>query len=86
MNAVQDRPVNLDLVLDVPVTLSAGLGKCEMPLGEVLKLTPGSVVQLDKAATDPIDLVVNGKLIGRGEIVILEQRFGVRICELVNQA
>lgn len=86
MNAVQETPANLNLLLDVPVSLTAELGGCQLPMGEVLQLAPGSVVQLDKSASQPVDLLVNGKLIARGEVVVLDDRFGVKITELVAPA
>jgi flagellar motor switch protein FliN len=84
MNPLQEAPTNLDLVLDVPVTLTAELGGCNLPMGEVLQLNVGSVVQLDKLASEPVDLLVNGKLIARGEVVVLEDRFGIKITELLS--
>jgi flagellar motor switch protein FliN/FliY len=77
---------NLDLVLDVPVKLTVELGSCLLPMREVLQLGIGSVVQLDKAADDPVQLSVNGKLVALGEIVVVENRFGIKITELVGQA
>ncbi|MCS7091251.1 MAG: flagellar motor switch protein FliN [Verrucomicrobiota bacterium] len=83
MNATLPLPQNLDLVLDVPVNLSIELGGCQLPMREVLQLQIGSVVQLDKPADAPVDLTVNGKLIARGEVVVIEDRFGVKITEVV---
>ncbi len=84
MNATVEAPPNLDLVLDVPVNLTVELGGCKLPMADVLQLNVGSVVQLDKPATEPVDLLVNGKLIARGEVVVLEDRFGLKITELVS--
>jgi flagellar motor switch protein FliN len=84
MSSLHEAPPNLDLVLDVPVSLTAELGSCKLPMGEVLQLGVGSVVQLDKRSTEPVDLLVNGKLIARGEVVVLEGRFGIKIVELVS--
>lgn len=86
MNATMDTPPNLDLLLDVPVKLSVELGSCQMPMREVLLLNVGSVVQLDKIADAPVDLYVNHKLIARGEVVVVEDRFGIKITELITQA
>jgi flagellar motor switch protein FliN/FliY len=71
-------------VLDVPVSLTVELGGCKLPKGEVLQLGPGSVVQLEKLASEPVELLVNGKLIARGEVVVLEDRFGVKITQLIK--
>jgi flagellar motor switch protein FliN len=82
MDTLDNSPANLDLVLDVPVNLTVELGACSLPMREVLQLGPGSVVQLDKSAGDPVELMVNGKLIARGEVVVMENRFGIRILDL----
>ena len=75
MNATAEAPTNLNIVLDVPVSLTIELGGCQLPMREVLQLTMGSVVQLDKAADAPVELSINGKLIARGEVVVIEERF-----------
>jgi flagellar motor switch protein FliN/FliY len=77
---------NLDVLLDVPVNLSVELGGCHMPMRDVLQLSAGTVVQLDKAADAPVDLYVNRKLVARGEVVVVEDRFGIKITELVSAA
>ena len=84
MNATAESPNNLNLVLDVPVSLTIELGSCQMPMREVLQLNVGSVVQLDKPADAPVELSVNGKLIARGEVVVIEDRFGVKITEVIG--
>ncbi|HEY9175714.1 MAG TPA: flagellar motor switch protein FliN [Verrucomicrobiae bacterium] len=84
MNATLETPANLNLVLDVPVSLTIELGSCQMPMKEVLQLNVGSVVQLDKAADSPVELSINGKLIARGEVVVIEDRFGVKITEVLG--
>ena len=85
MNATASN-ANLNLVLDVPVSLTIELGSCQLPMREVLQLTVGSVVQLDKQADAPVELSVNGKLIARGEVVVVEERFGVKITEVLGSA
>ncbi len=86
MNSIAEPPANLSLVLDVPVSLTIELGGCQLPMKEVLQLAVGSVVQLDKPADAPVDLSINGKLIARGEVVVVEDRFGVKITEVIGQA
>jgi len=86
MNATTDYPPNLNIVLDVPVSLTVELGSCQMPMREVLQLSPGSVVQLDKTAGAPVELRVNHKLVARGEVVVVEERLGIRITELTGSA
>lgn len=84
MNPTAETPANLSLVLDVPVSLTIELGSCQLPMKEVLQLNVGSVVQLDKSADAPVELSVNGKLIARGEVVVVEDRFGVKITEVIG--
>ena len=84
MNATLENPSNLNLVLDVPVSLTIELGGCQLPMREVLQLNIGSVVQLDKAADAPVELSINGKLIARGEVVVIEDRYGVKITEVLG--
>jgi flagellar motor switch protein FliN/FliY len=71
-------------LLDVAVKLTAELGRVSMPIGEVLKLGPGSVVGLDRAIAEPIDLFVQGVLFARGEVVVVEDRFAIRIQEIID--
>jgi len=77
---------NLDIVLDVPLKLTVELGGCLLPLREVLQLGIGSVVQLAKPADEPVQLSVNRKLVARGEIVVVENRFGIKITEVLAGA
>jgi len=85
MNATAENPTNINLVLDVPVNLTIELGGCQLPMREVLQLAVGSVVQLDKPADAPVELSINGKLIARGEVVVIEDHFGVKITEIIDQ-
>jgi flagellar motor switch protein FliN len=74
----------MDLLLDVQLDLSVELGRSAMPVKEVLQLGPGSVVELDKLGGEPVDVLVNGRLIARGEVVVVDENFGVRITEIVG--
>lgn len=76
-------PGGMRLLLDVPLEVAVELGRSKKPLREVMELGPGSVVELDKQAGDPVDVLVNGKLVARGEVVVVEENFGVRITQLV---
>ncbi len=76
----------LDLVLDVKVKVTVQLGSCMLPMREVLALAPGSVIQLQHRASDPVGLYVNDKLVARGEVVVVDGHFGIRITELVSKA
>ncbi len=86
MNAPLAVPANLDILLDVPVTLTVELGSCQLPMREVLQLAEGSVVSLDKPAGTPVELRANNKLVARGEVVVVEDRLGIRITELATAA
>lgn len=77
---------NLNLLLDVGVTLSVELGRARLTLGEVMALRRGSVIELDKLAGEPADVYVNGKLIARGEVVMLDEKFGIKINDIVTRA
>ncbi len=79
-------PANLDMLLDVPVSLSVELGTTQLPMKEVLELGEGSVITLDKEADAPVELYVNSRLIARGEVVVVEDRFGIKITEIIDKA
>ena len=76
--------LNLDVILDVPVTLSLEVGRARLPIRNLLQLNQGSVVELERGACESLDVFVNGTLIGRGEVVTVGERFGVRMTELVS--
>lgn len=78
--------VNLDLVLEVPVTVSLQVGQTEIPIRDLVGLTEGSVVALERNCTDPMDVMVNGKLIAHGEIVLVDESFGVRLTDVISPA
>ena len=85
--AEQDVDVqNINLIIDVPVRVTVRLGQAFKTIGEVLNLAPGSVIELDKMAGDPVDILVNGKLIARGEVVVIDENFGIRITEITNRS
>lgn len=77
---------NLELVMDVSLSLTVELGKTEISIKEVLELTRGSVIELDRIAGEPVDLLANGKLIAKGEVVVIEDNFGLRITSIVSPA
>lgn len=80
----EGRPATpaIDLLMHVPLQLTAQLGACRLSVAQVLELGNGSIVELDRAAADPVDLYLNDARIGCGEIVAVDDRFGVRIVEL----
>ncbi len=77
---------NLNILLDVKLQLTVELGKTELPIKKVLELTKGSIVTLNKAAGEPVELYANGKLIAYGEVVIIEDNFGLRITHITDPA
>jgi len=74
----------LEIVLDVKVKVTVQLGSCQLSMREVLELAPGAVVQLNQHASDPVGLYVNDKLVAYGEVVVVEDNFGIKITELVG--
>jgi flagellar motor switch protein FliN/FliY len=77
---------NLDFLLDIPLEVTVELGRTSMIINKMLQLTQGSVVELDKAAGEPVEIYVNDKLLGKGEVIVVNERFGVRITEIISQA
>ena len=76
---------NIDLIKDVPLQVTVELGRTRKAIREILELGPGSVVELDKLAGESVDILVNGKLIAKGEVVVIDENFGVRVTEIVSQ-
>jgi len=76
---------NLNMVMDVKVQLSVKLGSCFLPMRELMELTPGTVLQLKQQATDPVGLYVNDKLIAYGEVVVVDDNFGIKVTEIVTE-
>ncbi len=74
----------LDLLLDVPLEVGVELGRTRMTIQDLLQLGPGSVVELDKVAGEALDILVNGRLVARGEAVVVNDKFGVRITDIVS--
>jgi flagellar motor switch protein FliN/FliY len=81
---VKDKAANLDLLLDVVVPVSVELGRTSLSVKDILSTCQGSVIELDRAAGEPVDILVSGKPLARGEVVVVKERFGVRITELVG--
>jgi len=75
---------NLDLILDVPLNVSVVLGKTKKPISEVLNMTPGTIVELESLANEPVDIYVNGTLIAQGEVVVVNENFGVQIKNIIS--
>jgi flagellar motor switch protein FliN len=80
------KEVNLDVILDVPVTLSMEVGRTRIPIRNLLQLNQGSVVELDRAAGEPLDVFVNGTLVAHGEVVVVNDKFGIRLTDVISPA
>lgn len=77
---------NLDVILDIPVTLSMEIGRTELPINSLLQLNQGSVVELDRLAGEPMDVLINGTLIAHGEVVVINEKFGIRLTDVISPA
>ncbi len=78
--------VNLDVILDVNVTLSMEIGRTRIPIRNLLQLNQGSVVELDRLAGEPMDVLVNGTLVAHGEVVVVNEKFGIRLTDVISPA
>ena len=76
--------MSLDMILDVNVTLSVEVGRSRMSINDLLKLSQGAIVELDRMAGEPLDVLVNGTLVARGEIVVVKDKFGIMLTEVVS--
>lgn len=87
LDGTQAKPgsENIDLLLDVPLNITVELGRAEMEIREILSLTKGQVIELDKLAGEPVDVFVNGKLVAKGEVVVIDENFGVKISSIVSR-
>lgn len=83
--SAQDE-LNLDVILDVPVTVSMEIGRTKISIRNLLQLNQGSVIELDRLAGEPMDVLVNGTLIARGEVVVVNEKFGLRLTDIISPA
>jgi flagellar motor switch protein FliN/FliY len=81
-----NRELNLDVVLDIPVTLSMEVGRSRISIRNLLQLNQGSVVELDRTTGEPLDVYVNGTLIAHGEVVVVNDKFGIRLTDVISPA
>ncbi len=79
-----DEEVNLELILDVPVTIAMEIGRTNISIRNLLKLGQGSVIELDRMAGEPMDVMVNGTLIAHGEVVVVNEKFGIRLTDVIS--
>ncbi len=75
---------NIDIVMDVPLEVTVELGRTRKKIKEILEFTPGTIVELDKLAGEPIDILVNGKFVAKGEVVVIDENFGIRITDIIS--
>ena len=78
--------VNLEVVLDIPVTLSMEIGRARLPIRNLLQLNQGSVVELERMVGEPMDVLVNGTLIAHGEVVVVNEKYGIRLTDVISPA
>ncbi|HEX4052031.1 MAG TPA: flagellar motor switch protein FliN [Steroidobacteraceae bacterium] len=81
-----NRELNLDVVLDIPVTLSMEVGRTRISIRNLLQLNQGSVIELERSVSEPLDIFVNGTLIAHGEVVVVNEKFGIRLTDVVSPA
>ena len=81
-----DDDVNMDVILDIPVKLSMEIGRTSVNIRNLLQLNQGSVIELDRMAGEPLDVLVNGTLIAHGEVVVVNEKFGIRLTDVVSPA
>lgn len=85
INLPENNQRNLEMLLDIPLQVTVELGRTKRRIQDILDLTPGSVLELDKLAGEPVDVLVNQKLIAKGEVVVIDENFGVRVTDIVSQ-
>ncbi|HEX5306789.1 MAG TPA: flagellar motor switch protein FliN [Dyella sp.] len=83
---IDGHDVNMDMILDVPVTLAMEVGRTRISIRNLLQLNQGSVVELDRAAGEPLDVFVNGTLVAHGEVVVINEKFGIRLTDVISPA
>ncbi|NOX09888.1 MAG: flagellar motor switch protein FliN [Gammaproteobacteria bacterium] len=86
MNIPAGEDVNLDVILDIPVTIAMEIGRSKISIRNLLQLNQGSVVELDRLAGEPMDVLVNGTLVAHGEVVVVNEKFGIRLTDVVSPA
>lgn len=83
-SAKDERSSKLDLILDIPLRVSVELGRTKMLVNDLLQLGQGSVIELNKLAGDPLEVLVNDKLVARGEVVVVNEKFGIRLTDIIS--
>ncbi len=83
---ISEEDVNLNVIMDIPVDLSMEIGRTKISIRNLLQLNQGSIVELDRLAGEPLDVMVNGTLIAHGEVVVVNERFGIRLTDVISPA
>jgi len=81
-DSIKVKKKNINMLMDIPLKITVELGRTNKTIKEILELGPGSIIELDKLAGEPVSILANGKLIGKGEVVVIDENFGVRIIEM----
>ena len=76
---------NIDLIMDVPLEVTVELGRTSKSIKEILEFAPGTIIELERIAGEPIDVLVNGKLVAKGEVVVIEENFGIRVSDIIKE-
>ena len=80
-----NAPENIDILMDVPLEVTVELGRTSKSIKDILDFTPGTIIELNRLAGEPIDVLVNGKYVAKGEVVVMEEAFGIRLTEITKQ-
>ena len=81
---LDDQDINLDVILDVPITISVEIGRTQVPIRDLLRYSQGSVIELDRLVSEPLDVLVNNTLIAHGEVVVVDEQFGIRLTDVIS--
>jgi flagellar motor switch protein FliN/FliY len=85
-SSAQSGDVNMEVILDIPVTIAMEIGRTKLSIRNLLQLNQGSVVELDRMAGEPMDVLVNGTLVAHGEVVVVNEKFGIRLTDVISPA
>lgn len=83
-STMDEQDINLDVILDVPVTISVEIGRTQVPIRDLLRYSQGSVIELDRLVSEPLDVLVNNTLIAHGEVVVVDEQFGIRLTDVIS--
>lgn len=83
-STMDEQDINLDVILDVPVTISVEIGRTQVPIRDLLRYSQGSVIELDRLVSEPLDVLVNNTLIAHGEVVVIDEQFGIRLTDVIS--